>query len=77
MSGGGTSELVEPPLGDLVSVRGGGYQVVKMGVKMFGQVRALGENASFSVKQGRVGGGENDMDKLCGGCCAKKILFPC
>ena len=64
LTGEGPSELVERPLDDLVSVCGGGCQVVEIGVKIVGQVHALGENAGFSVERGRFSGRDDAVDEL-------------
>ena len=53
----GPREMVEHPLDDLVTVCHCGHQVVEVGFKIVGQIRALGENADFSVEWGRVGFG--------------------
>ena len=67
LTDGGTIELVECPLDDLISVCGNGCHVFKMDVKIVGQVCALGENTVFSVERGRVGGRNDAVDELCGG----------
>ena len=57
LTGGGPSELVGHPLEDLVSLRGGGCQVVKMGVEIVGQFCALRENTvSLWNRAGLVAG---------------------
>ena len=50
LAGGGPSDMVEHPLENLVTVCCCNRQVVEMGVKIVGQVRALGENAGFSME---------------------------
>ena len=73
---GGPSDIFERPLDDLVTVCGCGCQVVKMGVKIVIQVRALGENAGFSLEWGRVGRGDDIVEELGGGRLSKLILPP-
>ena len=74
---GGPSNMVERPLDNLVNVCGCGRQVVEMGVEISGQVRALEENAGFSVEWSKVGRGEDVVDGL-GGCRHyKRIQSPC
>ena len=77
LTGGGPGELVESPLENLVSMLGGGCQVVKMDVKIFGEVRALWESAGFSAEQGRAVSRVDAMNELGGGCRTKIILPPC
>ena len=72
----GLSEMAERPLEDLVTVCRCGCQFFKVGVKIVGQIRALGENAGFSVEWGRVGFGEDVVDQLGGGCRSERILYP-
>ena len=69
--------MVERPLDDLVTACLCGLKVIKMGVKISGQVRALGENAGLSVEWGRVGCGDDVVDKLGGGRRSERILSPC
>ena len=73
---GGLSEMVERTLDDIVTVCGCGRQVVEMGVKIVGQVRALVENVCFSVEWGRISRGDNVVDELGGGRSSKLILSP-
>ena len=77
LTGGGPSKMVERPLDDIVTVCRCGRQVVEMGVKIIGQVCALGENAGFSVEWGRVGRGDDIVDELGGGRRSERILYPC
>ena len=65
--------MVERTLDDIVTLCGCVRQVVEMGVV---QVRALGGNMGFSVEWGRVGRGDNVVDKLGGGRHSKLILSP-
>ena len=51
-------------------------KILKRGVKIVAQVCTLGENTGFSVEWGRVGRGDDAVDKLGGGCRAKRILSP-
>ena len=68
--------MVERPLDDIVTVCLCGFQVIEEGVEIVGQIRALVENAGFSVKWGRVGFGDNILDQLGGGCRYKRIISP-
>ena len=68
--------MVERPLENLVTVWRCGGQIVEVGIEIVGQIRALGENAGFSVKWGRVGNRDDAVDELGGGCRAKRILPP-
>ena len=70
------SDMVERPLGDIFTVCCCGCQVVEVGVKIFGQILALGENAGFSVEWGRVGFGGDVVDQLGGGCRSERIPSP-
>ena len=76
LTGGGPSEMFERPLDDLVTLCCYGCQVVKMGVKIVGQVCSLGENAGFSMEWVRVGRGDNVVDYLGGGRQSERILSP-
>ena len=73
---GGLIKMVERTLDDIVTVCGCGRQVVEMGVKIVGQVRALVENVCFSVEWGRISRGDNVVDELGGGRSSKLILSP-
>ena len=73
---GGQSEMVDCPLDDIVTVCGCDRQVVEIGIAIVGQVRALGENAGFSVEWGRVGRGDDVVGKLGGGGRSERILSP-
>ena len=73
---GRPSDMVERPLGDIFTVCCCGCQVDKMGVKIVGQIRALGDNAGFSVEWDRVGCGDNVVDELGGGRRSKRIISP-
>ena len=77
LDSGGPSEMVERPLDDLVTVCRCSRQVVEMGIEIFGQVCALGENAGFSVEWSRVGLGEDVVDELGGSCRSERIPYPC
>ena len=68
--------MVEHPIENLVTVCCCGRQVVKMGIKIVGQVHALGENSGFSVEWGRVGCRDDVVDELRGGRRSKLILSP-
>ena len=68
--------MVERTLDDIVTVCCCGCQVVEVGVEIIGQIRALGENAGFSVDWGRVGFGDDVVNKLGGGYHSKRILYP-
>ena len=68
--------MVERSLDNLVTVCCCCCQVVKVGVKIVGQIRVLGENAGFSVEWGTVGFGDNIMDKLGGSRRSERILSP-
>ena len=72
----GPSEMVECPLDDLGTVCRCGRQVVEVGVEIVRQIRALGENAGFSVEWGRVGFKDDVLDHLGCGCRSKLILSP-
>ena len=71
---GRPSRMVDRPLDDFVTVCCCGCQVDKMGVKIVGQIRALGDNAGFSVEWDRVGCGDNVVDELGGGRRSKRII---
>ena len=74
---GRPSEVVEHPLDNLVTMCCCGRQVVKVGVKIVGQMCALRENAGFSVEWGRVVFVDDVVDQLGSGCRSKLILSPC
>ena len=76
LSSGGPSDMVERPLDDLITMCRHGCQVVKMGVKIVGQVCALGKNVGFSVEWGRVGLGDDVVDELGGRRRYERIISP-
>ena len=73
---GGTSDMVERPLDDLVTVCRCGRQVVEVGVEIVGNIRALRENTGFSVEWVRVGFGDDVVDELGGVCRSEQIFYP-
>ena len=72
----GPSKMVEHPLKDSVTRCCCGCQVVEVGIKIVGQICALGENAGFSVEWGRVVFMDDGVGHLVGGCRSKQILSP-
>ena len=71
------SEMVERPLDNLTTMCRCGCQVVEVGVKIVGQIHALGENTGFSIEWVRVDFGDDVVEQLGGGCHSERILSPC
>ena len=74
---GGPRDMVERSLYDLVTMCCCVHQVVEVGVQIIRQIRALGENAGFSVEWGGVVFGDNVVYQLGGGYRSERILLPC
>ena len=73
LGGGGLSELAKYLLGDVVSMCGGGGQVVEVIVKIRGQVGTIKDTGEGAVGQGMDGDciGVDVVEELGGGLCAE------